>query len=274
MRSVARRSMTTIYDDLWNVDGIEQWLASEERLQPRSPSSLFDLVADIGLNETTPILDAGCGLGIYAGEMVKRFGSRVVALDPVESNIASARAVAAENNFGERMAVHKGEIESLPFADGHFALVWCRSVIVHLPALLPAFLECKRVLRPGGHLMLQTGYATPEMTGLESETLCRRLGFYPQMLQQQVVESAIHETDFQILRSESYRSEYAEFYELRDGRCAKHLMGMAKLLRGEELVVERFGRNLYETALGMYAWQIYQMMGKISYHAYLLRKPG
>ncbi|MCX6040645.1 MAG: methyltransferase domain-containing protein [Caldilinea sp.] len=96
--------MTTIYDDLWNVDGIEQWLASEERLQPRSPSSLFDLVADIGLNETTPILDAGCGLGIYAGEMVKRFGSRVVALDPVESNIASARAVAAENNFGERMA--------------------------------------------------------------------------------------------------------------------------------------------------------------------------
>ena len=104
MRSVARRSMTTIYDDLWNVDGIEQWLASEERLQPRSPSSLFDLVADIGLNETTPILDAGCGLGIYAGEMVKRFGSRVVALDPVESNIASARAVAAENNFGERMA--------------------------------------------------------------------------------------------------------------------------------------------------------------------------
>lgn len=88
------------------------------------------------------------------------------------------------------------------------------------------------------------------------------------------MESAIHEADFQILRSESYRSEYAEFYELRDGRCAKHLMGMAKLLRGEELVVERFGRNLYETALGMYAWQIYQMMGKISYHAYLLRKPG
>lgn len=96
MRSVARRSMTTIYDDLWNVDGIEQWLASEERLQPRSPSSLFDLVADIGLNETTPILDAGCGLGIYAGEMVKRFGSRVVALDPVESNIASARCGGGE----------------------------------------------------------------------------------------------------------------------------------------------------------------------------------
>ena len=25
MTSVANRSMTTIYDDLWNVDGIEQW---------------------------------------------------------------------------------------------------------------------------------------------------------------------------------------------------------------------------------------------------------
>lgn len=270
--SVARRSMTTIYDDLWNVDGIEQWLVAEERLWPRSPSSLFDLVADIGLDTTTPILDAGCGLGVYAGELVKRFGSPVAALDPVESNIASARKVAAENNFGAQMTVHKGEIESLPFADGHFALVWCRSVIVHLPALLPAFLECKRVLRPRGHLMLQTGYATDAMTSQESETLCRRLGFFAETLQQATVERAIEAAGLRIRRSEAYTSEYAESYELRDGRCARHLMGMAKLLRGEDLVVERFGRNLYETALGMYAWQIYQMMGKISYHAYLLQK--
>lgn len=273
MTAVVKRSMTTIYDDLWNVDGIEQWLATEERLHPRSPASLFDLVADIGLDNTTPILDAGCGQGNYAVELVKRFGSPVAALDPVESNIASARKVAAENNLGERISVHSGEMEALPFADSYFALVWCRSVIVHLPALLPVFQECQRVLRPGGYVMLQTGYATPEMTSLESETLCRRLGFYAEVLQQTTVEAAIAGAGFQVIRSESYSSEYAEFYELRDGRCAAHLMGMAKLLRSEELVVERFGRNLYETALGMYAWQIYQMMGKISYHAYLLQKP-
>ena len=273
MTAVAKRSMTTIYDDLWNVDGIEQWLASEERLQPRSPASLFDLVADIGLDATTPILDAGCGQGNYAVELVKRYGSPVAALDPVESNITSAHKVAAENNLGERISVHNGEMEALPFADNHFALIWCRSVIVHLPALLPVFQECQRVLRPGGCVMLQTGYATDEMTSLESETLCRRLGFYAAVLQQPVVESAIDEAGFRVVRSESYSSEYAESYELRDGRCAKHLMGMAKLLRSEGLVVERFGRNLYETALGMYAWQIYQMTGKISYHAYLLQKP-
>lgn len=273
MTAVAKRSMTTIYDDLWNVDGIEQWLASEERLQPRSPSSLFDLVAEIGLDATTPILDAGCGQGNYAVELVKRYGSPVAALDPVESNITSARQTAADNNLADRISVHSGEMETLPFADDHFALVWCRSVIVHLPDLQPVFQECRRVLRPGGYVMLQTGYATDEMTEQESETLCRRLGFYPQMLRQPVVESAIGGAGFQILRSESYTSEYAESYELRDGRCAKHLMSMAKLLRSEEVVVERFGRNLYETALGMYAWQINQMTGKISYHAYLLQKP-
>ncbi len=273
MTAVAKRSMTTIYDDLWNVDGIEQWLASEERLQPRSPSSLFELVAEIGLDATTPILDAGCGQGNYAVELVKRFGSPVAALDPVESNITSARQTAADHNLADRISVHSGEMETLPFADDHFALVWCRSVIVHLPDLHPVFQECSRVLRPGGYVMLQTGYATDEMTEQESETLCRRLGFYPQMLRQPVVESAIDGAGFQILRSESYTSEYAESYELRDGRCAKHLMSMAKLLRSEEVVVERLGRNLYDTALGMYAWQIYQMMGKISYHAHLLQKP-
>jgi len=264
--------MTTIYDDLWNVDGIEQWLTEQEALQPRSPSSLFDLVAHIGLDSTTPILDAGCGQGHYTVELVKRFGSPVAALDPVESNIASARQVAAASGYGERITLHSGEMEALPFDDGHFALVWCRSVIVHLPALLPVFQECSRVLRPGGYVMLQTGYATDAMTELESETLCRRLGFYPETLQRANVESAIEAAGFQIRQSEVYASEYAEFYELRDGRCAAHLMGMAKLLRAEELVVECFGRNLYETALGMYAWQIDQMTGKISYHGYLLRK--
>lgn len=274
MTTVAKRSMTTIYDDLWNVDGIEQWLAEQEALKPRSPSSLFDLVADIGLDSTTPILDAGCGQGHYAVELVKRFGSPVAALDPVESSIASARQTAAENNCGDRISVHKGEMEALPFADGHFALVWCRSVIVHLPDLLPVFQECSRVLRPGGWMMLQTGYAAPHLTSHERETLCARLGFHSRSLEQTTVEAALRDAGLAIVRSESHSSEFAEFYELRDGRCARHLMGMAKLLRAEEMVVERFGRNLYETALGMYSWQIYQMMGKISYHAYLLQKPG
>jgi len=274
MTTVANRSMTTIYDDLWNVDGIEQWLSEQDALKPRSPSSLFDLVADIGLDATTPILDAGCGQGHYAVELVKRFGSPVAALDPVESSIASARQTAAENNLADRISVHKGEMEALPFADDYFTLVWCRSVIVHLPDLLPVFQECNRVLRPGGWMMLQTGYAAPHLTSYERATLCTRLGFYSPSLEQTTVESCLEDSGLGIVRSESHSSEFAEFYELRDGRCAKHLMGMAKLLRAEEMVVERFGRNLYETALGMYSWQIYQMMGKISYHAYLLQKPG
>ncbi len=107
----------------------------------------------------------------------------------------------------------------------------------------------------------------------ESEDLCRRLGFYSETLECETVEAALQEAGSQVVRSEAHQSEYAEFYELHDGRCARYLMRMEKLMRGESLVVDRFGRELYKTVLGIYSWQIYQMMGKISYHAYLLKKP-
>ena len=269
---VANRSMDAIYDDLWNVSVVEQWASTQPDLQPRTPTRLFDLVAEIGLNTHSQILDVGCGQGDHACTLALRFGAQVEAIDPVASSVTSARQRVAEKGLTEQVQVQQQLIESLPFADDTFDLVWCRSVIVHLTDLVTAFQQCQRVLKSGGYLMVQTGYATPLLEAQESATLCRRLGFVPASLQQPIVEAALAEAGFTIAQSEAHGSEFAEYYEGRDGRCAHHLMGIARLQRAETAVVERFGRPIYETALGMYYWQVYQMLGKISYHAYLLQK--
>jgi ubiquinone/menaquinone biosynthesis C-methylase UbiE len=262
--------MERIYRDLWAAGEIERWLASQASLQPRGPASLFDLIAEIGLSSTSRVIDVGCGEGNYTCELVKRFGCYVVALDPIESNLEETRCRVQTEGLTARVTVQKGQMETLPFADGEFSLVWCRGVIVHLPALAPALVECRRVLTPGGLMMLQTGFATARLEPNEADALCRRLGFFWNSLQRDQVEAAIEGAGFRILRSDVMSSELAEFYEAQDGRCAKYLMGIAKLLRAEDHCVRQFGRDVYETTLGMYYWQIYQMLGKISYHAYLL----
>ncbi|MGH3854835.1 MAG: class I SAM-dependent methyltransferase [Pseudonocardiaceae bacterium] len=264
--------MDAIYDDLWRVNALNCWATEQKALQPRAPSHLFDLVADIDLVSVASILDVGCGQGNHACELAQRFGARVVALDPVQSNLEYAHERVRRNNLADRVQVQKGFIERLPFSDEKFNLVWCRSVIVHLPALLPAFRECWRVLSPGGFMMLQTGFATALLEPQEAALLRQRLGFLKESMLRSEVEAAFMEVGFTVVRSETYGSEFAEFYEDQEGRCAHHLTGIARLQREEATLVDNFGRESYETALGMYYWQVYQMLGKISYHAYLLAK--
>lgn len=121
-------------------------------------------------------------------------------------------------------------------------------------------------------MMLQTGFATALLEPQEGATLRRRLGFLEDSMLQPHVEAAFAEAGFTVTRSEAYGSEFAEFYDEQDNRCARYLTGIARLQRAEAALVNHFGRAQYETALGMYYWQVYQMLGKISYHAYLLAK--
>jgi ubiquinone/menaquinone biosynthesis C-methylase UbiE len=264
--------MDVIYDDLWTIADVERWARSVATFQPRPPSILFDMVADLGLDQGASILDVGCGQGDHACELAARFGSHVTAVDPVESSLESTRQRVERMHITSQVEVEHGLIEQLSFADATFDLVWCRSVIVHLPDLLPAFRQCWRVLVPGGSMLLQTGFATDLLEPREADLLCGRLGFIPTSLDRSHVEEALDDAAFTTIRSLALGSEFAEFYEDESGRCARDLVGIARLQREEAESVLRFGRPAYETALGMYYWQVYQMLGKISYHAYLLRK--
>lgn len=270
----AELSLNIVYGDLWRAGALTDWVGAQPQFEPRSPARLFEMAEDIGLDGRSSILDAGCGQGDHACELALRFGAHVVAMDPVESNLESVRQRVRQKNLEAQVQVQQGFLERIPFASGEFDMVWCRGVIVHLPALLPAFRECWRVLRPGGFMLLQTGFATGRLEPLEAEALRRRLGFLENSMLRPAVEDAIQAAGFTQVRSESHGSEFAEHYEKQDGRCAHHLMGIARLERAEDSVIAHFGRTTYETALGTYYWQVYQMLGKISYHAYLLEKPA
>ncbi len=102
------------------------------------------------------LLDVGCNVGAWLRDCARLYpGARLAGVDFNADALATARtnAPAAE--------LHHAGAESLPFADASFQYVTCIEVLEHVPADLRAraFREMRRVLQPGGRLILTVPHA-------------------------------------------------------------------------------------------------------------------
>ena len=101
-----------------------------------------------GLPRTTRVLDAGCGEGVLVSEYADR-----LAIEGVDAHYSSER-------------VQRGSVTALPYAADVFDRALCLDVLEHLtfeeqPAALA---ELRRVLRPGGELLV----SVPNLAHLQS----------------------------------------------------------------------------------------------------------
>lgn len=100
------------------------------------------------------ILDAGAGTGQVTRALLRRYrGSRVIALDVA---LAMLRQTRTSVGWLRKPLVVCGDMESLPLADSSVDLI-CSSLTLHWCNDLDRVLrELRRVLAPGGLLMLTT----------------------------------------------------------------------------------------------------------------------
>jgi ubiquinone/menaquinone biosynthesis C-methylase UbiE len=113
---------------------------------------IVSMLATLDQPASATVLDAGCGPGNLVLELAARYG-HVCAMDASPRMVSLARSHAARH---ANVSYHVGNIEALPFADGAFDLVCSAGVIEYLPRVDEAVKEMRRVLRPGGLLVLST----------------------------------------------------------------------------------------------------------------------
>jgi ubiquinone/menaquinone biosynthesis C-methylase UbiE len=136
-------------------------------MTPETPSILHDLLAAEvdpafamraqliidALEEKRParVLDVGCGRGFYLHVLTQLpFVEEIQGVDANESYLEIARRSAQD----PRVTVREAIIEALPFPDGYFDFAICSEVLEHLSDDSAGLRELRRVLRPGGTLMV------------------------------------------------------------------------------------------------------------------------
>jgi len=139
--------------------------------------------------EERKVLDVGCGEG-YGSAMLTERAQHVIGIDKSEEAIAHAAAKYAQRNVEFRCAC----AEQLPFPDASFDVVVCLELIEHAKDHIAVMEEIRRVLKPGGVLILSTpnrrvvspGSPTPlsefhirEFHVRETLRLCR--GYFPEV---------------------------------------------------------------------------------------------
>lgn len=58
-------------------------------------------------------------------------------------------------DLSSKKVMHKVDIQNMPFEDANFDLLWCSHVLEHVPNDAKAMREARRVLRPGGKMIVQ-----------------------------------------------------------------------------------------------------------------------
>ncbi|MCP2254590.1 Methyltransferase domain-containing protein [Prauserella aidingensis] len=136
------------------------------------------------------VLEAGCGEGYGAG-LLADHAAQVIALD-----YDSAAIDHVARSYPAVRALH-GNLATLPLADGGLDVVANLQVLEHLWDQYGFLAECRRVLRPGGRLLVTTPnrltftpdsdtplnpYHTRELSPSELDEMLRDAGFAVELL--------------------------------------------------------------------------------------------
>jgi SAM-dependent methyltransferase len=96
------------------------------------------------------VIEVACGTGQGIGYLAKLARS-IVPADYSEAILSIAR-----RHYGERFTFRQFDAQRMPFADRSFDVVIIFEALYYLPDVRAFFAECRRVLRPGGLLLIAT----------------------------------------------------------------------------------------------------------------------
>lgn len=124
----------------------------------------------LGLEKGHRALDVACGTGLFARRFAAELGGDglVVGVDRSYNMLAKAHRLKLNSQL-EELAFLRGDAGHLPLADASFDRAHCAAALHLMPEPQTALVEMRRVLVPGGRLVLST-FVAPE-TGPGSRLL-------------------------------------------------------------------------------------------------------
>ncbi len=139
-----RPLLQRLFYGLLNLFFLRAWYVKRE-LQRRLPSG-----------QPVQVLDAGTGFGQYAYYLARHWPqAHIDAVDVKRDYLANLRRFADRTPVGDRIATFYEDLTDLQ-ADGPYDLILSVDVMEHIEDDRGVFRHFARVLRPGGHVIINT----------------------------------------------------------------------------------------------------------------------
>ena len=151
-----------------------------------------DLVDVAALRPGERVLDVACGTGVVARLAAERIGATgtVAGIDINPGMLGVARSVTPA---GLPIEWHESSAEEIPLPDGAFDVVLCSLGFQFFPDRLAALREMRRVLAPGGRLVLNAPGPAPRIFVVLAEALARHINPEPAAFVNRVF--SLHDND-------------------------------------------------------------------------------
>ncbi len=124
----------------------------DANIPPESIQRAKEMITSVNWRGVERVLDIGCGTGVLFPILFSRLkrGARVVALDFSYKMVQQARAKPITGNI----QLLQADALNCPFPEKCFDCVVCYNTFPHLIRYKAAFAEFKRLLHPGGMLLV------------------------------------------------------------------------------------------------------------------------
>jgi SAM-dependent methyltransferase len=102
-----------------------------------------------------PIIDIGCGTGLWAEAFTQWFGVSIIGIDPSANMLAEA----VRKRSHPTTTYLRASGVNIPIKDSLCSCAWLSVVVHHIPDLFQCAGELRRVLCPGGHVLIRNGFS-------------------------------------------------------------------------------------------------------------------
>lgn len=192
------------YDIEWDVERSHWWFVGRRKL-------LKLLLASLDIQENSPIIDIGCGVGSNLG-LLRSMGYRTIGVD---AEIYSLEL--AKKNISETMFVN-GDLLNLPIKSGSIGLIIAMDILEHLDEDAMGIKEMRRALVDGGRAII-TIPAFKALWGIQDI-----VGMHRRRYRRREVERKMKEEGFTIMRSSYFN--FILFFPIFFARRLIRLLGL------------------------------------------------
>ena len=152
------------------MDDAEEAAAYEAMDHGEVNAAFVDRLLELGAGgPMIEMLDLGCGPGHIPMLVVERLPeARVLGIDLAVHMLEAAERRRVASPHAARVELRRGDAKALDLPDASFDAVFSNTLLHHLPDPAPFLAEARRVLRPGGVLLIRDLYRPSSLAELDA----------------------------------------------------------------------------------------------------------